>query len=75
MVPLSGRTPVSCVLDSIYLAIYTSMVIWHLLHGVSVLADVHDGHSSYLPQSSLQISITRGHNVTLVLGEDRERGE
>ena len=38
-----------------------------------MLADVHDGDSGNLPQPPLQVAVTRGHNVTLVL-RDREGG-
>ena len=45
----------------------TSICIWESLNAVSVLCDVHDGHTRYLSQPSLQISVTSCHNITSML--------
>ena len=37
-----------------------------------MLADVHDGDSWNLPQSSLQVSVTCGHQVAFVLLSEEE---
>ena len=57
----------NCGCDTGAVTLHTSMVIRHLLHCVAMLADVHDGDSGDLPQATLQITVTRGHDVALVL--------
>lgn len=54
------------------LVLLTCKVIWQSLNAVAVLGDVHDGHSRDLANASLQIPITRGHNVAAMLsmGQD-----
>ena len=42
--------------------------VWHPLNAVSVVAEVHDGHSRDLPDPPLEILITGGHDIRLVLG-------
>ena len=41
--------------------------VWHPLNAVSVVAEVHDGHSRDLPDPPLEILITGGHDIRLVL--------
>ena len=41
--------------------------VWHPLNAISVVAEVHDGHSGDLPDPPLEILITGGHDVSLVL--------
>ena len=52
----------------------TSIVIRHLLDCVAMLADVHDGDPWDLPQTTLQVSVARGHYVALMLEGEIEAG-
>ena len=52
----------------------TSIVVRHLLDCVAMLADVHDGDPRDLPQTTLQVSVARGHYVAFMLEEETEAG-
>ena len=41
--------------------------LWHSLNAILVAVDVHNGHSRYFSNLSLQVTIAGGHNVAPVL--------
>lgn len=41
--------------------------LWHSLNAILVAVDVHNGHSWYFSNLSLQVTIAGGHNVAPVL--------
>lgn len=46
---------------------HTSIGLWHPLNAVSVLCDIHNGYTWDLSDPPLEVSVTRSHNVALVL--------
>ena len=44
-----------------------SIIIWHPLDVVSVVKNVHDRDARDLPDSLFEVTVSCGHNVTLVL--------
>ena len=54
--------------DKLFLLFLRAICIWHSLDGISVLTEIHDGHSGDLPDPPLEVLVTRGHYVSLVLG-------
>ena len=61
---LKNKSP----LNDNFLLFLRAVCIRHSLDGISVLTEVHDGHSGDLPDSPLEVLVTGGHNVRLVLG-------
>ena len=55
--------------DKLFLLFLRAICIWHSLDGISVLTEIHDWHSGDLSDSPLEVLITGGHYVRLVLGD------
>ena len=50
-----------------HVTVHTSIGVWHPLYGVAVLCNVHDWYTRHLPYPALQVSVTGGYYITLVL--------
>ena len=61
---LKNKSP----LNDNFLLFLRAVSIRHSLDGISVLTKIHDGHSGDLPDSPLEVLVTGGHDVRLVLG-------